>query len=129
MTIINVDDQVTWLTAVADANTPPELLTYVGKIVGIPKSVGAGLANGDPGIIFGVPGRARNNSGAWEWVMGTVDLVTLAVVGLMPGGWTKPAARDQVVAIAREMLRRGISATDTSAVCSTIINAVLLEKS
>lgn len=128
MTII-VDDQVTWLTAVADGNTPPELLPYVGKIVGIPRSIGASIANGEPGVIFGVPGHARNNSGSWEWVMGTVDLVVLAINGLMPGGWTKPAARDQVVAIAREMLRRQISADDTRAVCQTIINAVLLEKS
>lgn len=126
---INVDDQVTWLTAVSDANTPPELLPYVGKIVGIPRSIGQALANGEQGIVFGVPGRARNNSGAWEWVMGTVDLVVLAINGLMPGGWTKPAARDQVVAIAREMLRRNISADDTRTVCQTVINAVLLEKS
>jgi hypothetical protein len=129
MSFINVDDSVIWLTAVSDANTPAQYLQYNGRVVGIPASAVTGqLANGYPGIIYGVPGRARNGAGGWEWVMGAVDEVVIAVDAMMPGGWQKPAARDAVVNIARAMLLAGITAADVQAACAAIINAVLLEK-
>jgi len=130
MPFVNVDDEVVWVTAVTDVNTPPALVPLAGRIVGIPKSAIAGeLTQGYPGIIYGVPGRARQGAGGWEWVMGTVDEVVIAIDELMPGGWHKVAARDGVVDMARAMLAAGISAVDTRAVCQAIINAVLLEKS
>jgi hypothetical protein len=130
VSFIRVDDSIIWLTAVADANTPAQYLQFNGRVFGIPTSAVTGqLSNGYPGIVYGVPGRARNDPGGWVWVMGTVDEVVIAVDAMMPGGWHKPAARDAVVNIARAMLVAGIASGDVASACQAIVSAVLLEKS
>lgn len=90
----------TWITLVADAATPANLVQYAGMRLPIP--AGTALpANGvrDTIVVSGVtvPGYLREDGqGGREWLMTTATDPTVAALDAIPGaaGWTSSTARN-----------------------------------
>lgn len=98
----------TWVTLVADTNTPAELQQYNGWKVGVPGGVTLPTTL-DSIVVSGVTvwGYARN--GGTEWVMqpqqNPVAAAILAIPG--PAGWLNAQARDVYLNQGMYLLQNG----------------------
>lgn len=79
---------LTWIAVIVDANTPPDLVQYDGRIVGIPTTslavIGSGIDN--PGKLVGVPGYVvpGGPTGTQFLLTAPLDPTTTAAVHTIP---------------------------------------------
>lgn len=100
-------DTLSYFLLVADAQTPPDVAAYAGRVVGIPTSLLASVGSGpdNPGRLVGLFGYRRAYTGptvggvtiAAEWYL--APAVPASIVNaflIIPGaeGWLVPASRD-----------------------------------
>jgi hypothetical protein len=101
---------LTWVRLVADEDTPIELATLDGRLIGLAPGTSA---LPERGVLFGVPGWSRQVQGQewqWEWVMtGAVDRLAQFVDSIPgAGGWKDAGARTTYLSAARTLRNAGI---------------------
>lgn len=118
----------TFVTLVADADTPPALVQYDGWKVGIPPGVTlpAGVdvirVNGN-----NIPGYGRAGPDGPEWVMAKAVNPNITFLDTLPGpaGWTDLTARAQVRAAGKDLLDAGVAGAEMRPVVKTIHDAAI----
>lgn len=116
---------LTFITMVGDVDTPLELRTHIGKVVGVPDSTA--LSNATK--LYGLPGRARQQLGVWEWVLGTEQDRLATLIDSIPGGsWASAEARQTYVQLGRQLTQRGITVAQARTALTNAYNAALLDK-
>lgn len=107
----------TWVTLVADADTPAAFTAYAGRIIGIPPGITLPTTH-DTITVSGVtvPGYARPGPGGngVEWVMQAAVDPNIAALNAIPGpaGWTDTSARDVYKTLGAALLTLGVPGTN-----------------
>lgn len=116
---------LTFITMVGDVDTPVELRPSIGKVVGIPSA--NGLSNATK--LYGLPGRARQQLGEWQWVLGTEQDRLATLIDSIPGGsWASAEARQTYVQLGRQLTQRGITVAQARTALTNAYNAAVLDK-
>jgi hypothetical protein len=116
----------TFVTLVADADTPAGLVQYNGWKVGVPagKTLPTGVdviqVNGQ-----NIPGYGRTGASGPEWVMAKAVNPEIAALDALPGpgGWTDQTARAQVRGAGQHLLELGVPRADMRAAVKAVFDA------
>jgi hypothetical protein len=118
-------DELTWVTFATDSDTPPEMSTYGGRIVGVPP--GTPLPTDGTGTLFGVPGYARAAPGGWQWVIQPAQDPLLRFINRIPGaaGWNSQDSRNTWRRVFRRLRESGVPGQDLQAMASDLYAAAV----
>lgn len=123
---------LTWVTMVADTDTPNDAQQYAGRVIGLPPEYATALGSGagNPGRLLGVYGYMRTAAGGGlEWLMTQVLPIELRrAVRDLPGahGWTSPPSRQAVLDAVRYMLvQLNLPLPDVARIVSDVFNAAV----
>jgi hypothetical protein len=125
-------NDLTFVTLVADADTPARFASRVGKVVGVAPNMVSPLPAKDTGArLYDMPGYAQLNptSGDVEWVMGeVVNKATRTAIRTIPGSvFVNAGSRQAYLDTAVTLHNAGIPAGQIVNLLTALYNAAAVE--
>lgn len=122
-----------WFITVTDADTPPNLVQWAGRIVGVPQ--GTSLPPEGTIDAIQVSGLTlwgylrRDPSNNLQWVIAGQPNPNVTAVNAIPlrGSWTDLAARGVYYAIGQALLGRGVPGTELRPGLKNLYNAAVAD--